>query len=95
MLILSIITIALGALIIANPTQTAAVAVSLCGVGLLISESLNTIECVYIIKIKFKDGLYLPSFFTFTTKLAEFVLYLKHIQQFLLYIQDQKQLNVA
>lgn len=48
MLILSIITIALGALIIANPTQTAAVAVSLCGVGLLISESLNAIECVYI-----------------------------------------------
>ena len=26
----------------------AAVAVSLCGVGLLISESLNAIECVYI-----------------------------------------------
>lgn len=48
MLILSIITIVLGLYIILNPLASAAVAVSLCGVGLLISESLNAIECVYI-----------------------------------------------
>lgn len=48
MLILSIITIALGILIIANPIETAAITVSLCGACLLISESLNVIECIYI-----------------------------------------------
>ena len=67
------------------------------GVGLLISESLNAIECVYNdeIKIKFKDGLYLHlSLHSQQNWLNLFSIILKHIQPvFIIYSGSKTALN--